>query len=114
MIETCKITGQKYDQDCVEGIFQMKEDDTTRGNTKKIYKTRARLDLRKYSFSNRVVDIWNDLPEWVVKADTIEKFEHQLDRVWAGQDRKYEYRARITTRNQRHGSAEVIELEPQA
>ena len=114
MIETYKIINQKYDQDCVEGIFQMREDDVTRGNTKKIFKRRSRLNLRKYSFPNRVVDKWNDLPEWVVNADTVEKFEHQLDKVWSGQEQRFSYRAHITTRNQGHVSDEAIELESQA
>ncbi|KAG7160874.1 putative PHD-finger-containing protein 4, partial [Homarus americanus] len=58
----------------------MREDDTTRGNTKKIYKTRARLNLRRHSFPSRVVNNWNGLPEWVVNVETVEKFEAKLDK----------------------------------
>ncbi len=64
-IQTYKIISGINDTDCTEGLFEMREDDTTPGNTRKIYKTRARLDLRNYSFPHRVVNNWNNLPEWV-------------------------------------------------
>ncbi|KAG7170129.1 putative Endonuclease-reverse transcriptase-containing protein 9, partial [Homarus americanus] len=71
----------------------MREDDTTRGNTKKIYKTRARLNLRRHSFPSRVVNNWNGLPEWVVNVETVEKFEAKLDKYWKNQEQVYNYRA---------------------
>ena len=73
----------------------MRDENITRGNTKKIFKTRARLDVRKMSFTNRVVNDWNDMPEWVVNADSVEKFERRLDKHWADQERKYNHRALI-------------------
>ncbi|KAG7155492.1 hypothetical protein Hamer_G024702, partial [Homarus americanus] len=63
----------------------MREVDTTRGNTKKIYKTRERLNLRRHSFPSRVVNNWNGLPEWVVNVETVEKFEAKLDKYWKNQ-----------------------------
>jgi len=30
-----------------------------RGHNKKLFKSRARLDIRKYTFSGRIVDKWN-------------------------------------------------------
>jgi len=38
-----------------------------RGHSKKLYKKRSRLDLRKYVFSNRVIDTWNALADVCVK-----------------------------------------------
>ncbi|KAG7162465.1 hypothetical protein Hamer_G008013, partial [Homarus americanus] len=70
---------------CTAGMFHMREADTTRGNTKKIYKTRARLNLRRHSFTSRVVNNWNGLPEWVVSVETVEKFEAKLDNYWKNQ-----------------------------
>ena len=83
---------QVYDQDCTEEVFQMRENDVTRGNAKKIYKTRVRHNLRKYSFPHRVVNNWNALPSWVVNSDSVIKFESGLDKVWRGQEQKYNYR----------------------
>jgi len=43
-------------------------------------------DLRKYSFTIRVVDIWNNLPESVISADSVDSFKIRLDRFWSNQD----------------------------
>lgn len=92
-IKTFKIIIQRYDQEYTEGLFQMRENDMTRGNSKKIFKSRARLNLRKYSFPHRVVNNWNALPEWVVNSKTVFQFESGLNKVWGGQEPKYNYRA---------------------
>ena len=42
-----------------EDFFEMEVDKRTRGHTLKILKRGARLDCRKYSFSQRVVNNWN-------------------------------------------------------
>ena len=119
-IETYKILTQKYDQECVEGIFRVREDSITRGNTKKLFKTRARLDIRKFSFPNRVVENWNGLPEWVVNADSVSQFEGRLDRFWHTQELRFNYKARhinTTTRSVHTAGPvrdEAPELETQA
>ena len=38
------------------------EDGKTRGHPYKIHKLHSRLDLRKYSFTQRIVNDWNRLP----------------------------------------------------
>jgi hypothetical protein len=40
----------------------------TRGHKHKIYKKHSRIHIRKYSFSQRVVDTWNKLPANVVDS----------------------------------------------
>ena len=40
----------------------MEVEKRTRGHTLKIHKKGARLDCRRYSFSQRVVNNWNALP----------------------------------------------------
>jgi len=39
-------------------------------------------DLRKYYFTNRIVNIWNSLPNSVVTANTTNKFKNRLDKFW--------------------------------
>ncbi|KAG7174761.1 Hsp90 co-chaperone Cdc37-like, partial [Homarus americanus] len=56
-----------------------------KANKIKIYKTRARLNLRRHSFTSSVVNNWNSLPEWVVNVETVEKFEAKLDKYWKNQ-----------------------------
>lgn len=42
---------------------------TTRGHSKKLYKKNCRTNVRKYSFSQRIVDEWNKLPKKVRLKD---------------------------------------------
>ena len=64
-----------------------RERSTTRGHNHKLFKPRARLDTRKYAFSNRVIDTWNALPSDVVEAQTINSFKSRLNRQWTGQNK---------------------------
>ena len=36
----------------------------------------------KNVFSNRVVDAWNELPQYVVDAETVNSFKARLDKVY--------------------------------
>ena len=94
MIELYKILTGKYDED-VSNFLRTRDDSTTRGHQYKLFKTRTRLDLRKYSFTQRTVKIWNNLPSKVVSAPTIKQFESRLDKFWENQPRKYDYSQEI-------------------
>lgn len=94
MIEMYKILTGKYDEQ-VANFIPLRKDSNTRGHNLKLYKERPRLDVRKYSFTQRTVDIWNDLPNSVVNAPTIKTFEGRLDRYWEQQPRKYDYTREI-------------------
>lgn len=74
MIETIKILCGEY-EDCTEGLFTMRENDT-RGNTRKIFKNRARLNIRKHAFPNRVVNSWNSMPESVISLGLVSTTTH--------------------------------------
>ena len=73
----------------------MPKDRENRGNSLKLYPQRARLDIRKYSFSVRVVSVWNSLPDEVVRAKTLNSFKNKLDKFWKNQELVYNYRAEI-------------------
>ena len=54
------------------------------------------------SFTNRVIPIWNSLPNHVVSADTINTFKNRLDKFWSDQEVLYDYMCRnlfLTTAN---------------
>ena len=57
-----------------------------RGHTLKLRKDRSRLDIRKYFFSQRSVNVWYSLPQHVVDADSTNKFKNALDEHWNDMD----------------------------
>jgi len=57
----------------------------TRGNKYKLVQHHCHHDLRKFNFTNRVVPIWNSLSNHVVSADTVNTFNHRLDKFWLNQ-----------------------------
>jgi ribonucleases P/MRP protein subunit RPP40 len=50
-----------------------------RGNSKKLLKKGCRLDIRKHSFSMRIIDKWNSLSEEVVTSTTLNSFKNKYD-----------------------------------
>jgi len=46
--------------------------------------------------ANKIVPIWNSLPEYVVSACSVEVFEKRLDLLWRNQECMYNYIATIT------------------
>ena len=48
-----------------------------------------------FYFTNRVVDHWNSLPNWVVSANNIITFKERLDKHWQHQKIIYDFRAQI-------------------
>ena len=52
----------------------------TRGNKYKIFQDHVKYSLRKYFFSNRVIQTWNSLPDFVAASGTINSFKNNLDK----------------------------------
>jgi hypothetical protein len=73
----------------IHGHFDIRADDfiqfvaldTTRGHQYKIYKQLCSVNVFKYSFPNRCIEIWNSLPADVVNAVSTRDFKRQLDNV---------------------------------
>ena len=47
-------------------------------------------------FTNRVVNICNSLPDYVVHADTVNCFKSRHDTFWSNQDLVYNFKAEIS------------------
>ena len=44
-------------------FFEIKESKITRGHNYTLVKKQSRLDVRKFSFSQRTINVWNNLSE---------------------------------------------------
>jgi len=62
----------------------------TTGNDFRLLKNRSHYDLRKFSFNNRTVNIWNRLPNAAVDVDSLDVFKSKLDNFLMSQDVKYD------------------------
>ena len=63
----------------VEDFFEV-DTATRRGHSRKLKVKYARLNIRKYSFSIKIVDLWNKLSEDTVTSKTLDSFKRLLDR----------------------------------
>ena len=77
LIEVFKIT--KNLEDTNRDLFFKLSGTGLRGHSLKLFKPQARLDIRKYCFSHRVVDIWNALPQSLIDCSTLNNFKVKLD-----------------------------------
>jgi len=76
-----KIIKHIYDRKVApELIFNINK--VTRKNDYRLFKNRSHYDLRKFSFTNRIVNIWNSLPNAVVDVNSVEVF--RLDSITFG------------------------------
>ena len=60
-------------------FFKMSSSKQLRGHSLKLYKPSFRLDIRKYSFSQRVINEWNLLPDELLQCTTVNNFKKHLD-----------------------------------
>ena len=47
-----------------------------------IYKPYSRLDVRKYFFSQRVIDEWNNLPTYIIESRTVNEFKNKIKPIF--------------------------------
>ena len=94
MIECYKITNDIYDirssnflifHRFVSGGLER------RGHNKKLYVDMAKKVVRRSSFAYRVNDIWNNLPEKLVNASSINEFKNNLDKHWKNEEIMYNF-----------------------
>ena len=93
LIETFKILQNIYDKRVTGGMFELCENTITRGHS---LKNRCRLDIRKYFYTNRVIDVWNSLPEEVVRSKTVNSFKNRIDKHFKNQPAVYDLNAQLT------------------
>ena len=66
-----------------------------RGHQFSICRSQVHYDIGKFNFANRVVSLWNSLPEAVVCADTVDTFKKRFDKFWQDQGVIFNWKADI-------------------
>ena len=61
-------------------FFEIKESKITRGHNYTLVKKQSRLDVRKYSFSQRTINVWNNLSTDCVQASSVNMFKNKIDK----------------------------------
>jgi hypothetical protein len=84
LIETYKILNE-LDIVGKTSLFQFRISGT-RGHKFKLYKQPSRTNVRKFFFSNRVIDRWNGLPSAVVESTSLSMFKMRLDKQLAADE----------------------------
>ena len=70
-------------------LFSMETYNRTRGHPLKLFKERPRLNVRANSFSNRVTNTWNQLPEDIVMAPSLNAFKGRLNKYRSSHTYKF-------------------------
>jgi hypothetical protein len=92
IIETYKLMTGIYDS-TLPPLLYTDNCDRTRGHRLKLKKSRWNTTLRGNSFSNRVTNQWNALPEEVVSAPSLNAFKNRLDKLWKEHPWRFDYTA---------------------
>jgi len=73
-----------YKQGDIKELQKKSKKELQTGN--KLLNHTFHYDTRKYSYSARIVNTWNSLPNSVVEVDTVCLFKAHLDKFWMHQD----------------------------
>jgi len=103
MIETYKVLSGINDTSEIPIISEY----ATRGKSLIIANRRCHYNLRKYSFSMRITNVWNSLPFSVVTAPYVNSFKNRLDKHWASQELRYNWEAELSGTGSRSSRSRV-------
>ena len=98
MIEVFKIISNIYDDKVTTNILTMRLNNSNmglRGHEYTLEQKRIYKPVCKNYFSNRVVKLWNKLPEHVIRSESLNTFKNRLDKLWYNQDLLTDYRSSI-------------------
>ena len=61
-------------------FLEIKESKRTRGHNFTLVKKQSRLDVRKFSLSQRTINVWNKLSTECVHASSVNMFKNKIDK----------------------------------
>jgi len=63
-------------------FFEIRQYDCTRGHSLKLHKSRVRTDLRQHFFTERIINVWNSLDEYIISATSVNSFKARLQKLY--------------------------------
>ena len=80
MIEVYKIFSVKYDATVTNWLMDrhLESHYDLRGHRFSLYQSQIHYDTRKYNFTNRIIAVWNGVPDTVISATTVDTFKARL------------------------------------
>ena len=94
MIEAYKLLHNVYDP-TLPSLLSPVKGSNTRGHKLKLPKNRARTNIKAHSFTHRIVNDWNNLPDEVISAPSINAFKNRLDTHWKNHPWLYDWEATL-------------------
>ena len=61
-------------------FFEIKQSKITRRHNFTLVKKQSRLDVRKLSFSQRTINVWNKLSTEYVHSNSVNMFKNKIDK----------------------------------
>ena len=95
LIEIFKLAHDHYDQKCKKKLLSIKNPGPLRRHPLTLEHNRYYNKQRKNFFYNKIINIWNKLPDFIVEAENIPLFKARLDKLFITHDIFYHYRAEI-------------------
>ena len=89
MIELYKMTHDLYDKNAIRKFLNFRSSHS-RGHQFNLFKHSFKKDLRKYSFKCRTTEQWNNLPDLIVNAPSMNSFKSRLDKLWENDGAMYD------------------------
>ena len=82
LIETYKICNEIYDPVTTSSLFNFNTTDKTRTNGLKISKINTHHNQFQNFFTNRVINLWNNLPPHMAKSKSTNSFKNGCDKIF--------------------------------
>ena len=79
LILTYNLFHSHSDREYLSRFFELAKSHSTRGHCFKLFKKPCKVNLKKHSFSHRIVNYWNNLPFNTVTAPDTNTFKKLLD-----------------------------------
>jgi len=87
-----KIFSGKYDATVTNWLTNRHLESQCDRRGHRFSQSQIHYDTRKYNFTNRIISIWNGLPDTVISATTVDTFKARLDRFWQNQEVIYNWK----------------------